>query len=381
MPVKTNVNNKTVVHSGSTGTSIAFPDPCKTPTPGGPVPIPYPNVAQSSDATATSTTVKMDGTGIMLEDSKFAQSTGDEAGSAGGGVVSNQIKGAAKFQNFSFDVKVEGKKVPRLADPMVQNMGAQQNAVSPAEIQGPLVTIAASGVGKSQEEACDKLKEKEVKDHKKGAKDAGMLEDDYEAIRKTCRRENATISFRDTNPACAPHLAAGVPSKGHDVLQKTWESCNLPADKQGMAGLVSDLFKKPPRDHLCLKPNLTMQNGKPLTGDYDMMDVLDGSGRRIQGESPRDLQLRDSLNRSLPHRGQPPGPVDRIKHGAQSEYANYLEKHPGEAPCKDLFKPEKPLTVFDKDGKVYRLESHEDVMNFYKCKGAEIPANWNLEFK
>ena len=33
-----------VVHKGSQGMSIVFPDVCKTPLPGGPVPIPYPNL-------------------------------------------------------------------------------------------------------------------------------------------------------------------------------------------------------------------------------------------------------------------------------------------------------------------------------------------------
>ena len=116
----------TVVHKDSGGIAPAFPDVCKTPTPGGPVPMPYPNVAKSSDAADTSTSVKMDGNPIMLKDSNYSTSTGDEAGSAGGGVVSNCIKGKAQFINYSFDVKVEGQNVPRLMDPMKQNGQGQQ---------------------------------------------------------------------------------------------------------------------------------------------------------------------------------------------------------------------------------------------------------------
>jgi len=48
-------------------------------------------------------------------------STGDEAGSAGGGVASNKIKGKAEFVNVSFDVKFEGKGVARAFDPMLHN--------------------------------------------------------------------------------------------------------------------------------------------------------------------------------------------------------------------------------------------------------------------
>jgi hypothetical protein len=127
MSVTVSVNSPmTVVHKDSGGVAPAFPDVCKTPSPGGPIPIPYPNVAKSSDAADTSSTVKMDGNPIMLKDSNYSTSTGDEAGSAGGGVVSNCIKGKAQFINYSFDVKVEGQNVPRLMDPMKQNGQGQQ---------------------------------------------------------------------------------------------------------------------------------------------------------------------------------------------------------------------------------------------------------------
>ena len=79
MPGTVIVNDVTVVHAGSTGQAIAAaPDFCKTPTPGGPAPMPYPNVAMSSTTSAASTTVKMDGKKIMLKDSEFSTSTGDE---------------------------------------------------------------------------------------------------------------------------------------------------------------------------------------------------------------------------------------------------------------------------------------------------------------
>jgi len=48
-------------------------------------------------------------------------STGDEGGTAGGGVISNKIKGKAEFVNFSFDVKFEGKNVARAFDLMLHN--------------------------------------------------------------------------------------------------------------------------------------------------------------------------------------------------------------------------------------------------------------------
>jgi uncharacterized Zn-binding protein involved in type VI secretion len=138
MGATTNVNDRTVVHKGSSGVSTAFPDVCKTPTPGGPIPIPYPNVAMSSDTAKGSKKVKVDGNPIMLKDSNFSTSTGDEAGSAQG-VVSNKIKGKAEFVNYSFDVKVEGKNVPRLGDMMLQNKGGSPNTPPFPEVQPPVV--------------------------------------------------------------------------------------------------------------------------------------------------------------------------------------------------------------------------------------------------
>jgi hypothetical protein len=121
MPATVNVNMRTVVHQGSSGIATAFPDVCKTPTPAGPVPIPYPNISKSSDTSKGSETVKMDGNPIMLKDSEFSMSTGDEAGTAGGNVVTNKTKGPAGFLMYSFDVKVEGKNVPRQLDIMMHN--------------------------------------------------------------------------------------------------------------------------------------------------------------------------------------------------------------------------------------------------------------------
>ena len=64
--------------------------------------------------------MKCDGNPVCVKDSNFMMSTGDEAGSLLG-VASNKIKGKAEFVNFSFDVKFEGKNVPRAMDLMLHN--------------------------------------------------------------------------------------------------------------------------------------------------------------------------------------------------------------------------------------------------------------------
>ena len=151
MSVTVSVNNLTVVHASSNGTTVAFPDVCKTPSPAGPIPIPYPNVAKSSDTAKGASTVKCDGNPVCVKDSNFSMSTGDEAGSAGGGVVSNKIKGKAEFVNFSFDVKFEGKNVCRAFDLMLHN---DKNTPPFPVMQGPVIPMPATV--KSCCPVCDK---------------------------------------------------------------------------------------------------------------------------------------------------------------------------------------------------------------------------------
>ena len=138
MPVSVGVNYMSVVHAGSNGISNAFPDVCKTPAPPAPpIPIPYPNIAKSSDTAQGASTVNCDGNPVCVKDSNFMMSTGDEAGSLLG-VASNKIKGKAEFVNFSFDVKFEGKNVPRAMDLMLHN---DKNTPPFPVIQGPVTAI------------------------------------------------------------------------------------------------------------------------------------------------------------------------------------------------------------------------------------------------
>ena len=137
MPVTVGVNNMSVVHASSNGVSPSFPDVCKTPSPGGPIPIPYPNIAQSSDTGKGTKKVKCDGNPVCVKDSNFMMSTGDEAGSLMG-VASSKIKGKAEFVNFSFDVQIEGKNVPRAMDLMLHN---DKNTPPVPVIQGPVIAM------------------------------------------------------------------------------------------------------------------------------------------------------------------------------------------------------------------------------------------------
>ena len=158
MAATMNVNNCTVVHKDSGGIATNFPDVCKTQCGPPVIPIPYPNISMSSNTAKGSKTVKVDGNPIMLKDSNFSTSTGDEAGALGG-IVSGCTKGKAEFINYSFDVKVEGKNVPRLGDMMMQNKGSAFNTPPMPEVQPPMVVIPKFG----QEETPNKITEIKIK--------------------------------------------------------------------------------------------------------------------------------------------------------------------------------------------------------------------------
>jgi hypothetical protein len=121
MPSKVLANGMAISHKGSNGMVMAMaPDVCKTPSPAGPVPIPYPNIAMSSSLSDGTTTVKAENKMAAVKGSKYAQSNGDNAGTAGG-VVSSSFMKEAEFILYSFDVKLDGKNACRLADDMTCN--------------------------------------------------------------------------------------------------------------------------------------------------------------------------------------------------------------------------------------------------------------------
>jgi len=114
-------NGRGIVHAGSGGMSTVLPDVCKTPSPGGPVPIPYPNIGKASDTSKGPKSIVINGNMPMAKGAQYSTSTGDEAGTAGGGVASGSTKGPSEFMMYSFDVKFEGKNVCRLGDPLFHN--------------------------------------------------------------------------------------------------------------------------------------------------------------------------------------------------------------------------------------------------------------------
>ena len=120
MAQTTFANTRGVVQKGSGGLSTVFPDVCLTQIGKAVVPIPYPNTGKSADTANGPKSVTFDGEMPMVKGAIYTTSTGDEAGSKKG-VVSGTVKGECEFMMYSFDVKVEGRNICRLGDPLFHN--------------------------------------------------------------------------------------------------------------------------------------------------------------------------------------------------------------------------------------------------------------------
>jgi uncharacterized protein DUF4150 len=110
----------------ATGIAFAFPDVCLTPAAPSPIPIPYPNIAQLDQATGVSDSgggllIGPSSRPALLLGSEVATSTGDEGGTAGGGVTSGTIKGKCTVTQASTSVLYGGKGIARFLDPTSQN--------------------------------------------------------------------------------------------------------------------------------------------------------------------------------------------------------------------------------------------------------------------
>lgn len=112
------------------------PDVVKGPAPAPPgwMPMPMVNIAMLNQASGTTTKVKFGGSLVVTTSSKIPVSTGDEAGTAGGGMISAKIKGECTFKMGSMKVKTQGKMPVRMGDPSGHN-GVAQNAMG--MIAGP----------------------------------------------------------------------------------------------------------------------------------------------------------------------------------------------------------------------------------------------------
>jgi uncharacterized Zn-binding protein involved in type VI secretion len=103
-----------------------IPNVCKMPGPPAPfVPAPLPNIGKSSlSPKGYSTTVRIEGQTVAIRGATF-DSIGDIASKGtGGGLISANTHGPTKFVTpGSMNVKIEGKAVHLLGEPMLNNCG------------------------------------------------------------------------------------------------------------------------------------------------------------------------------------------------------------------------------------------------------------------
>jgi uncharacterized Zn-binding protein involved in type VI secretion len=140
-------------HKGSGGKGIAPGDVCLTPPPppAGPLPVPYVNSLGASDLTKGSKSVKIDGEPTALEDaSEVSTSTGNEAATQGGGVVTHKTKGHGSFKSWCHSVKVEGKGVACHGDMMIQNTACDP----PNCVDSAAITKFKKYLGKKRRKKC-----------------------------------------------------------------------------------------------------------------------------------------------------------------------------------------------------------------------------------
>ena len=110
------------------GMCQSFPDVCKTPAGTAVVPIPYPNLAQMNAADGVTSKVLFEKKEVVVESSAIPNSSGDEAGTAGGGVKSATQMAQVAFKKYSSKVFAEGKKVV-FHTAMAAHNGTNANAV------------------------------------------------------------------------------------------------------------------------------------------------------------------------------------------------------------------------------------------------------------
>ncbi|QRK12597.1 DUF4150 domain-containing protein [Archangium violaceum] len=131
---------KTPVTEDSNGLAAAtLPNVCKMPGPPAPfVPTPLPNIGESgTDPKNYSKSVTIEGKKVAIRGATFG-SMGDVASKGtGGGVVSANVEGPTSFVGpGSMDVKIEGKNVQLLGDPMLNNCGPSGSPANAATMMG-----------------------------------------------------------------------------------------------------------------------------------------------------------------------------------------------------------------------------------------------------
>jgi hypothetical protein len=175
------------------GQCFAFPDVCKTPVGPSVVPIPYPNVAMNTQAKGGTCAkkVKICKKKAVVVGTEIAMSSGDEAGTAGGGVVSGKFKGPAKFLTGYQKVLIEGKVAAFLTSVTGQNgtaaniVGAQVAPSQTKVLYTPVPGMppdATNLQGEPYQDPIEQLCELRASEYSEGAVDVEVVDEDGRPI-------------------------------------------------------------------------------------------------------------------------------------------------------------------------------------------------------
>lgn len=203
-----------VTKSSSAIAAATLPNVCKMPGPPAPfVPAPLPNIARSGTSPeGYSTTVTLEGSPVAISGASF-KSMGDTASKGtGGGLMSLNCEGQAKFISpGSLTVKIQGKSVHLLSDVMSNNNGPSGSPPNAATMMGATQGMVMLSAGEIEDALCQACC-----DHENSAQ-AGNHRRSSNDLEKQCQADPKLhqLAFRTsfTNP---PH-----PSGGSWLTKKT----------------------------------------------------------------------------------------------------------------------------------------------------------------
>lgn len=245
MPKVTINAPKTPVTKGSMGIAAAtIPNICKMPGPPAPfVPTPLPNIGKSSDSPqGYSTSVKIEGQPVAIRGASFG-SMGDVASQGtGGGLVSSCTQGRTTFIGpGSLNVKIEGKNVQLLGDPMLNNCAASGSPANAATMMGIIQAPGAMVIAVEDGDCviCNK-KHGDFKETEQTKADAGGLAANFASeVEKVKGRIQTMLGvvrckcgkgFADQSAATTVELCSAAKSAGFKHPEGVTVSCGSPKD-------------------------------------------------------------------------------------------------------------------------------------------------------
>ena len=241
--------------------------------------------------------------------------------------------------------------------------------------------------------------------------ECGMNPEHAKRISQACKSNGKAVTFRATNKDCMDKIRKGALAKPLAIKDKTISKKSLSKavqdpeilqkvkkyDLMGYVG-VYDKNKKligvrttqganPPKGILPIdrippppEPRTT------FSGDYDVHDFFGKGGRKIASGSVEEQKFMRQMNHAIGRGAVGDMRHDLVRHGAQSTYRGWCSsfkppKSPDPIRLVPDLSPKDPLLAFDANGEMYKLQTEKDLRDYYKCKGQEIPEEWNWDAK